>query len=162
MEFLSDEAASLNIAISKISALLNEVYVGDNFVEPEVAANLFETEAIKKRGTIICAVEKHSLALAGCVIVVPSDSPACYLAQKNESEMHLLCVKKKYRRKGLGALLINSAINRATVENNSKMLLWTQQSMSAAQRLYSNTGFTHIDNFTKNNRQFLVFEKTLV
>jgi len=161
MEFLVGEADSLNILSSKISELLNEVYVGGNYVESEVATKLFEATSVKNRGVIICALEKQSLSLAGSVIIVPSNSPACQLAQENESEMHLLCVKSKYRNKGLGKLLINSAINMATQNGNTKMILWTQQSMKTAQRLYSNSDFVHIKNITKNNREFLVYEKTL-
>jgi len=161
MEFLIDEADNLNIHSSKISKLLNEVYVGGNYIEPNVAANLFEASAVKNRGVIICALEKQSLSLAGCVVFVSSNSPACQLAKENESEMHLLCVSTKFRNEGLGKLLITSAIDMAQKNGHKKMILWTQQSMKAAQKLYLNCDFKYIKNITKNNREFLVYEKTL-
>ena len=161
MGFLIDDADSLNVLDSTLTKLLIDVYVGENYVEPEVAEKLFEATSVKSRGIIICAVEKQSLTLAGCVIVVPSNSPACKIAQENESEMHLLCVGTKYRKKGLGRLLISSAIEMAIHSGNKKMILWTQQSMRQAQRLYSSVGFVHIKNITRNNREFIVYEKTL-
>lgn len=161
MEFLIDESESLNILDSKISELLTDVYVGDKYIEPEEAVKLFEVTALNNRGVIICAVEKQSLTLAGSVIVVQHNSPDCKIAQENESEMHLLCVNSKYRNNGLGKLLINAAIDMATQNGNNKMILWTQQSMKAAQRLYTNSEFIHIKNISRNNREFLVYEKIL-
>ena len=161
MEFLLGESDSLNIHGSNISKLLNDVYVGEKYIESEEAVKLFEETSLKNRGIIICAVEKRSLALAGSVIVVSADSPACKIAQENESEMHLLCVKSNYRNKGLGKLLINAAIDTAAQNGNKKIILWTQQSMKSAQRLYANSDFTHINSITKNNREFLIYEKTL-
>lgn len=161
MEFQLGESDSLNIHGSNISKLLIDVYVGEKYIESEEAVKLFEATSLKNRGIIICAVEKRSLALAGIVIIVSSNSPACKIAQENESEMHLLCVKSNYRNKGLGKLLINSAIDTAAQNGNKKMILWTQKSMKSAQRLYANSGFTHIKSITKNNREFLVYEKTL-
>jgi len=161
MEFLIDEVDNLNIPESLLTELLSNVYVGENYVEPEVAEKLFEATSVKSRGLIICAVEKKSSKLAGCVIVVPYNSFACKIAQKNESEMHLLCVDAKYRNKGLGMLLINSAIDVAKRSKNKKMILWTQQNMVQAQRLYSSVGFVYINNITRNGREFLVYEKML-
>lgn len=161
MEFIIDEADNLNVPGSTIAELLIEVYVSENYVEPEVAEKLFEPTLVKSRGIVICVIENQSLTLAGCVIVVPFNSPACKIAKENESEMHLLCVNTKYRKKGLGKLLVKSAIDMAINNGNKKMILWTQQSMKSAQRLYSSMGFIHVKNITRNNREFLVYEKTL-
>ena len=161
MDFLIGEADKLKIQSSSVSELLKEVYVSENFVELDVATKLFETKALEKRGIIICAIEKQSLALAGVVFVVSSKSSACQMAQDDETEMHLLCVKNKYRNNGLGKNLIKSAITMATKNGSNKMILWTQQSMKSAQRLYLNAQFVHVNSMTKNSRDFLVYEKLL-
>jgi len=162
MEFIVDEVDSLNIQDSTMTELLNDVYVVENYVEPGVAKKLFETTSIKDRGVILCAIEKQSRTLAGSVIFVPSNSPACKLAKKNESEMQLLCVRPEYRNKGLGTLLVNSVLNIAKQKGSNKMILWTQRSMKSAQKLYLKSGFVHIENITKNHIEFLVYEKKII
>jgi len=161
MEFLVGEIAKFNIPESTVSELLNEVYVGEKYVKTEVAKEMFEYNEIKKRGIVICAVEKQSFSLAGVVIFVSYESPASKLAKENESEMHLLCVNKKYRNKGIGKMLINSVIDIAIKNGNTKIILWTQKAMIAAQNLYEKAEFTHINNIIKNKREFLVYEKQL-
>jgi len=161
MEFLVGEISSFNIKESMVSELLNEVYVGEKYVEAEVAKEMFEYNEIKKKGVVLCAVENQSLSLAGIVIFVPYSSPASKLAKENESEMHLLCVNKKYRNKGIGKMLIKSVVDMAIENGNTKIILWTQKTMKAAQNLYKNSEFTYLNNIIKNNREFLVYEKHL-
>jgi len=161
MEFIVGEIAGFNIPESMVSELLNEVYVGEEYVKTDVAKEIFEYNEIKKRGIVICAVEKKSFSLAGVVVFVPYGSPASKLAKENESEMHLLCVNKKYRNKGIGKMLIKSVVDIAIKNGNTKTILWTQKTMKAAQNLYDKAGFTHINNIMKNNSEFLVYEKQL-
>ena len=162
MKFLIAEAESLKISGLDVSELLNEIYVDEDYVEDKAAVDLFEFNAVKKRGVLICALENHSSDLAGIVIVVPYDSPASQIANENESEMHLLGVKKNYRNNGLGDSLIKYAINSARSKGYHKMILWTQRNMEAAQKLYKSNGFIHIENITKNGREFLIYEKNLL
>jgi len=39
--------------------------------------------------------------------------------------------------------------------------LWTQLSMSSAQRLYESADFTHVNNIEINGREFKVYERVL-
>ena len=110
---------------------------------------------------LIGARETHQLQLAGIVIVVPPDSPARRLAQNNEAEIHLLGVKPEYRRHGLGRLLVESAIASAKHSGYTKIILWTQNSMDSAQKLYEVMGFIHVDDITRNGRDFKVYEMAL-
>ncbi len=75
--------------------------------------------------------------------------------------MHLLAVKSEYRRHGLGRRLVESTIQKAKQSGYSKIILWTQLSMTSAQKLYEATGFTHIDDLKKNGRDFKVYERVL-
>jgi ribosomal protein S18 acetylase RimI-like enzyme len=161
MEFEINTADSLKIDDIEISELLTQVYVVGGFIEPDEAVSLFEPSAVRKRGTLIGAREKQHLQLAGIVIVVPPDSPARRLAQNNEAEMHLLGVSAEYRRLGLGRMLIEAAVDRAKRSGYSKIILWTQNSMKSAQKLYEAMGFLHVDNIQKNGRDFKVYELAL-
>ena len=161
MEFVITTADLLNIADQELSDLLTQVYVAGGFTTHEEADSLFEPSAVRKRGVLIGAREKQHSILAGIVIVVPPDSPARRLAEDNEAEIHLLGVKPEYQRNGLGRMLVEAAIDRAKQRSYSKIILWSQYSMKAAQKLYESTGFIHIDNMTRNGRSFKVYEKPL-
>jgi len=161
MEFIIDTEDLLKIDDIELSELLTQVYVAGGFTEPDEAASLFDPSAVRKRGILIVAREKLHLRLAGIVIVVPPDSPARRLAQNNEAEMHLLGVNPEYRRHGLGRMLVESAIGIAKHIGYSKIILWTQISMSSAQKLYEATGFTYVDDIKRNGRDFKVYEMDL-
>ena len=161
MEFEVDTADVLKITDPELSELLTQVYVTGGFTSPDEAVLLFEPSAVRKRGVLIGARVKKTSVLAGVVIVVPPDSPARRFTGKNEAEMHLLAVKPEHRRYGLGRLLVEEAIDRAKQCGYSIMMLWTQTSMIAAQRLYESTGFVHIDDFRRNGRDFKIYAKDL-
>jgi len=161
MEFNIAPAASLEVTDLELWQLLETVYVTDGFARPEEAASLFEPSAVRNRGAILAAREKRQGTLAGMIIIVPPDSTARRLAQHDEAEIHLLGVLPEYRRHGLGRMLVETAIDRAMQNGYSKVLLWTQASMNAAQALYVSAGFSHIDDFTRNGRVFKVYEKPL-
>ena len=159
MEFEIATADFLEITDLELSELLAQVYVAGGFTEPDEAVSLFEPSAVRKRGVLFGAREKQHSNLAGIVIVVPPDSPARRLAENNEAEIHLLGVKPEYRRHGLGRMLVEVAIERANHSGYSKIILWTQLSMNGAQKLYESMGFIHIDDMTRNGRDFKVYEK---
>jgi len=161
MEFVIATADALEITDSELSELLTQVYVAGGFTAADEAVSLFEPSAVRNRGFLIGARERHHSKLAGIIIVVPPESSARRLAKNNEAEIHLLGVKPEYRRHGLGRMLIEAAIARANQGGYSKLILWTQLTMNAAQRLYESTGFVHIGDITRNGREFRVYEKPL-
>lgn len=161
MEFEITTADTLGVTDSELWGLLTQVYVAGGFTTREEAASLFEPSAVRNRGILIGARENHHSKLAGIIIVVPPDSSARRLAKDNEAEIHLLAVNQNYRRHGLGRMLVEAALARAYQNGYSKVILWTQLAMNAAQRLYETKGFVHIDNFTRNGREYKVYEKPL-
>ena len=161
MKFEIATADTLEITDPELSELLTQVYVAGGFTTQKEAASLFEPSNVRNRGVLIGARERHHSKLAGIIIVVPPDSSARRLAKNNEAEIHLLGVKPEYRRHGLGRMLVEASIARANQNGYSKLILWTQLSMNAAQRLYESSGFIHIDGITRNGRDFKVYEKPL-
>lgn len=159
--FVIATADSLVIADFEISELLTQVYVSGGFTTPDEAVSLFEPSAVRGRGVLIGAREKQHSNLAGIVIVVPPYSPAQRLAGENEAELHLLGVKPEYRRHGLGRILVEAAVRRAGRLGCSKIILWTQLSMTYAQKLYESAGFLHVENIERNGRDFKVYERSL-
>jgi len=161
MEFITGTDETLEIGDTELSGLLDQVYVSGGFTTPEEAKSLFEPSAVRARGVLIGAREKKGLNLAGMIILVPPESPARRMAQKNEAEIHLLGVRSDYRQHGLGRKLVAAAIDHANQKGYSKITLWTQIPMRSAQKLYETTGFVHVENFERNGREFKLYELSL-
>jgi ribosomal protein S18 acetylase RimI-like enzyme len=92
------------------------------------------------------------------VTLVAPSSPARRLAAPEEFELHLLCVRPDARRRGIGEALVRNALQRAQAEGARGVVLWTQPTMEAAQRLYRRCGFERdaSADFSRAARQFLV------
>ena len=159
LEFKIATADILQIADHEISEVLTEAYVVGGFTTADEAVSLFEPSAVRKRGILIGARDNLNSKLAGFVIVVPPDSADRRLAGPSEGELHLLGVLPAYRRRGLGRMLIETAIEKANHLGYSKLILWTQLSMDSAQRLYEAAGFQHVDYLERNGRKFKVYER---
>jgi ribosomal protein S18 acetylase RimI-like enzyme len=146
-----------------IESLLREVYVDGGFTESTVADTSFEAPAVFKRGHVLIARDLETQELAGMVIVVPAISSSRRFATSGEVEMHLLAVAPAFRRMGVGDLLVTSTLESARAAGARTMILWTQSSMTDAQRLYERHRFerTPFRDFEKSGRQFLVFERFL-
>jgi predicted N-acetyltransferase YhbS len=154
IESIADSAA----ADAALEALLYESYVGGGFTAPEVAATSLRAAAVRARGTVLVAQDEAG-AVLGTVTLVDSDSPARRLASAGEREIHLLCVRPDMRCGGVGRALVQEALVRARADGASGVVLWTQPTMHAAQRLYEACGF-HRDpgsDFTAGSRPFLVY-----
>ena len=79
-------------------------------------------------------------ALAGCGAFRPL--PDCDYA--NACEMKRLYVRRAFRKFGLGRLLAQALMDRATEAGHSAMLLDTLDDMEAARGLYGSLGFVEI------------------
>lgn len=79
-------------------------------------------------------------ALAGCGAFRPL--PDCDYA--NACEMKRLYVRRAFRKFGLGRLLAQALLDRATEAGHSAMLLDTLDDMEAARGLYGSLGFVEI------------------
>jgi ribosomal protein S18 acetylase RimI-like enzyme len=75
----------------------------------------------------------------------------------------LLCVHPDTQGCGIGSALVEAAIEVAREAGATRMILWTQPSMTAAQRLYAKHGFERIPrlDFSWGDRSFLVFARPI-
>ena len=76
--------------------------------------------------------------------------------------IHLLAVRPEYRQRGIGRMLVKSAIDTAKSLGCSKILLWTQTTMKYAQKLYEAEGFVHVNDIDRNGREFKIYEMNLL
>lgn len=160
-EFEIGTAEDLGITDREITELLRQVYVEGGYTSAAEAATLFAPTALRKRGTIFGARDMRSHDLAGMIIVVPPDSPARRLTETPGAELHLLGVKSKYRRRCLGRMLLDTAMDRVAQMGCPKLSLWTQASMQAAQKMYESAGFVHVRDFERGGREFKAYERGL-
>lgn len=159
MDFLIDSIDKFDVADEQVYELLQQVYVQGGFTDSENAKSIFEPQKVKSRGSLFVALDVPSNQLAGMVIVVPSTSSSSKLAKDGECEMHLFGVAPQYRSHGLGRSLVEKALEFAADSGFSKMLLWTQTTMTQAQHLYEAVGFKQYDQMSKNGIEFLMYEK---
>ena len=142
-------------ADSALEALLYETYVRGGFTDAILASSLLAA-AVRARGEVLAAHDRTDLL--GTVTLVAPSSAARRLATREEFELHLLCVRADARRRGIGEALVRAALQRAKAQGARGVVLWTQPTMAAAQRLYRRCGFerdTSAD-FSRGARQFLV------
>ena len=153
---------STSISDGDLEALLRLVYVGGGFTEPSIADSLFLAPTVRARGAVIVAQDSLG-TLLGAVVAVPFGSPACRLAQSGEAELHLLGVHPEARGHGIGAALVDAAVHAARKGGASRMILWTQSSMTVASRLYERNGFERVPplDFSRGEREFLVFARPI-
>jgi len=143
-------------ADAALEALLYETYVRGGFTDAVLAGTLLAA-AVRARGEVLAARDGTDSLLGTLTLVAPG-SPARRLATPEEFELHLLAVRPDARRRGIGEALVRSALQRAQAEGARGVVLWTQPTMEAAQRLYRRCGFERdaSADFSRAARQFLV------
>ncbi len=159
-QYFRFETSPENVPDNELIDILRRAFVGGGFTSAERAEQIFQPDAIKARGDLICAWTDSASKLAGIVIVVMPDSPARRLANPDEAELHLLAVDPVHHGLGLGRALVSRALDLIESRGLRNTVLWTQPKMLAAQKLYENLGF--IRNSTRDptfeDTQFLVYE----
>lgn len=163
MKFRIGSAENLKLADNEITAILRESYLNENHVDADRFETSFSPQKIRARGEIYCAREIASNEIAAMVIRVEHASAAKLFAQPGEVEMHLLGVKPKFQKNGLGGDLIKYFLDSLKNKGYSKLLLCTQVNMYAAHKLYGSFGFVRNPSrdFRRGDRSFLFFEKYL-
>ena len=150
------------IGDDELQQLLMTVFIDGGFTD-SARASLFDPREVHARGEVLYLRHTESQALMGVVVLVPPASPARRLADRTQSELHLLATAPEFRRSGVARALVDAAIARATHAGHSGMVLWTQPAMRAAHRLYLASGFVrdHERDFELSGREFLVFQRPL-
>ena len=147
-----------------LTSLLHKVYVDEGFTSDKHAEEILGATAVRRRGDLFVALAGPESLLVGTVILVPPGSPSQQLAVGDEeAELHLLAVPPAYRKLGIGRQLVSRALKEARSRGILRVLLWTQPTMRAAQRLYDDVGFVRIPSrdFRRYERDFLVMQVEL-
>src|SRR5690606_3238062 len=73
--------------------------------------------------------------VAGSVFVVPA------AGEEGTAQLRMLYVEPAFRGKGIGAMLVNQAVTFARDSGYKRMILWTQDCLVSARRIYQGAGF---------------------
>jgi len=84
-----------------------------------------------------CWIAEWRGDLAGSIFVVDSG--------KGVAQLRLLYVEPKARGLGIGKLLVDQVVRFARDKGYKKIRLWTQESLTAARKLYAAAGFTLVE-----------------
>ncbi len=120
--------------------LLHRVYVGEGYTDGTRAAEMQRRERLEPEGTFLIAID-DSERVMGAVLYLNEDSTLKQLARTGEREFRVLAVHPDARGAGVGEALVRACIERAVFDHAAGLVLWTQPTMLAAQRLYERLGF---------------------
>lgn len=132
--------------------LVRAVFLGEGFGNAERMDRFCRREVLEPSGTMLVAVEHADGGerVLGSVLLAHTGGPMCVLAQPGggggEAEFRLLAVDPAARGRGVGEALVRECIRRAALPPWSAhtVVLDTQPTMHAAQRLYERLGFVRL------------------
>jgi ribosomal protein S18 acetylase RimI-like enzyme len=127
-----------------IGHLLVQVFVGSGFTPEDGTSRLRDVEGRVGSGSALWVATDRPAAgarLMGVVGLVPSEAAGHDMAKRGEGEVQLLAVDPTCRGRGVGEELLRVLIEAARQRGIPRLVLATQPSMTAAQRLYERVGF---------------------
>ena len=124
-----------------VVSLLHAVYADEGYVPCEHAARSYTRERLTAGGLVLVA--RDSTSVLGVVVLTYPGGTLSGIARQDEVEFRMLAVAPSGRGRGVGERLVRACLDRAASEPfcADRVVLWTQPSMNAAQRLYERLGF---------------------
>lgn len=121
--------------------LLEQVYVGEGYTTAEYRHWLADVPGRAASPKTTTFVAEEDGALLGHVIVCRTGSPLVNLAGDGDAEVRLLATAPAARGRGVGEALVGACLDHARRSGCCRVVLSTQTTMEAAQRLYTRLGF---------------------
>jgi ribosomal protein S18 acetylase RimI-like enzyme len=127
--------------LGDVGELRVRAYRAQDLLAPGYADTLRSLGSVGS-GEVLVAVEDDRLA--GTVLLQPWN-PDCEVARgRDEAELRALAVAPEAQGRGIGRVLLRAAIDRAKARGVDHLVLSTQPTMKAAQRLYRAEGFVRL------------------
>lgn len=146
-----------------LADLLEAVFIGEGYAPASSRERLRNIAAIAEAGALLVATGPSG-EVAGAVACVGHGAPLAEIALPGEAEMRLLSVHPGRRGRGVGGELVRACIAESARRGCGALVLSTQPSMAAAQRLYRAEGFERApsrDWVHANGSERLVFARAL-
>ena len=143
--------------------LLDEVFVREGYTPAQHHSVVMDVAGrfVAPQTWTLVAVDDHGLL--GHVVVCRHPSPLVHLADVNDAEIRLLATVPNARCRGVGTALVTECLDRARSAGCLRVVLATQATMYAAQRLYTRLGFQRVPGCDQlwSGRQLLAYEIAL-
>lgn len=131
--------------LAEIGELTAEAYLGDGLLDfGEADPYLAELRDVRRRSEhaqVMVAADQRTDELLGAVAYVGEGGEFADIAQEGEGEFRMLAVCAAGRGRGAGEALVRACVTRAREQGLHRLVLSSQQAMSAAHRLYHRVGF---------------------
>lgn len=125
-----------------VANLMYEVFAGERYGEMPAPMSAVEVaERWAAHGRIYVALAPDEGVLGTGTLVVPP-SRLAQLAGEEDAEVRLVAVSRSARRRGIARAIMTVAMEDAAKQNKTNVVLCTQSTMTAAQRMYDQLGFT--------------------
>jgi ribosomal protein S18 acetylase RimI-like enzyme len=108
----------------------------------DYAVELADVARRANEAEVMVAFTDGNDALVGCVTFVPdASSPWAELLEDGEAGIRMLAVEPGSQRRGVGRTLVETCVGRAKDLRRTALVLHTTPWMTAAHRLYEESGF---------------------
>jgi GNAT superfamily N-acetyltransferase len=139
------ELAAIRLAepaeFDDVGRLTVDVYLGDGFLAADNPYTAVLQDAAARAAGAELWVADLDGAVVGTVTFCPPGSPYRQVASEAEGEFRTLAVAAAARGRGIGRQLVDHCFARCRSLRLRELVLLSQQTMTAAHRLYAATGF---------------------
>lgn len=135
--------ATTDLDWERALGILHAVYAGEAYSTWERVRATMTRALLEGQGSFLLAVDEADRILGATILLAPG-SPMHQVARDGEREFRMLAVGPDARGHGTGEALVKACIDRAQAEHANSVVLWTQPTMKAAQRLYERLGFVRL------------------
>jgi ribosomal protein S18 acetylase RimI-like enzyme len=126
--------------LDAVGELTARAYLADGPISEKYAAMLADAHTRARDAELLVAVDTDDHVLGTVTIALPGGEFAD-VARDGELEFRMLAVDPAARRRGVGEALVRAVIDRARSLGLPRVILSSQQTMTAAHRIYERFGF---------------------
>ena len=127
----------------RIAELTVDVYVGGGLASAEYGRQLADVDGRAARARLLVAREPDGRVVGSVALVLEGDFGEITESDE-EAAFRMLVVDPAVQRRGVGALLVTSCLDRARAAGKRRMVISTDPRMTTAHRLYERIGFTRL------------------
>jgi ribosomal protein S18 acetylase RimI-like enzyme len=128
---------------ARIAQLTVDVYVGGGLATPAYALELADVAGRAERAELL-VVRDTAGSVVGSVGLVLTGDWGNVTTSDEEAAFRMLVVDPAAQGRGIGELLVTTCLDRARAAGKRRMVLSTNPTMAAGQRLYERLGFTRL------------------
>ncbi|MEV6125407.1 GNAT family N-acetyltransferase [Streptomyces violaceusniger] len=131
-----------------IGELTAQVYLGDGLLDfgdsDPYLTTLRDARRRAAEAELLVAADAASDEVLGAVAFAVYGGAYAELARPGEGEFRMLAVRAQSRRRGAAEALVRACLDRGRALGLKRIVISSQQSMTAAHRLYERLGFVRV------------------